>query len=37
MLRTAKAGLELMFPGIYWIPLECINSYPVNVEKRVSS
>jgi hypothetical protein len=27
MLRTAKAGLELKLPGIYWILLECIKVY----------
>ena len=27
MLRSAKAGLELKVPGVYWIPLECVKVY----------
>jgi hypothetical protein len=27
MLRSAKARLELKVPGVYWIPLECVEVY----------
>jgi len=27
MLRSAKAGLQLKIPDVYWIPIECVKVY----------